>query len=41
MEFSRENLWNFLEKMCGGAKDGEESCLNFWVSESLGRSCRV
>ena len=37
----RENLWNFLEKMCGGAEDGEESCFNFRVFEILDHSCRV
>ena len=28
----RENFGNFLEKICGGAEEGEESCFNFWVS---------
>ena len=28
----RENFRNFLEKICGGAEEGEESCFNFWVS---------
>ena len=37
----RENLWNFLEKMCGGAEDGEESYFNFRVFGSLDLSCRV
>ena len=37
----RENLWNFLEKMSGGAEDGDDSYFNFRVYESLDRSCRV
>ena len=32
----RENLGNFLEKMCGGAEEGEES-FNFRVSKSCFR----
>ena len=37
MKWKERQGWdsgNFLEKMCGGAEEGEESCFNFRVYES-------